>query len=269
MAWNRYPSAAIASSSATTTSSASLSMMSVRSPPLPRVPVSRARSAVLGVASSTSVSPATARRHAPSQSASSAVRVEVILDLCCQTVSEEHEQGDQGGELDLLSHRADSERLLAELTPEQRAAATHTANRLVLRGAAGTGKTRVIEARFRWLIDQGCAPERIGLLVPTSARAAVFRERLETALELGYDELYVFTPAQLASLILRSAGAGTDPLAAAVSAGDRLAMLVERIAELSLQHHDFGGRRKPLLAGFIRRIDRLKVELVGRAEYLS
>jgi DNA helicase II / ATP-dependent DNA helicase PcrA len=197
------------------------------------------------------------------------VRVEVIPDLCCQTVSEEHEKGDQRGELDLLSHRADSERLLAELTPEQRAAATHTANRLVLRGAAGTGKTRVIEARFRWLIDQGCAPERIGLLVPTSARAALFRERLETALELAYDELYVLTPAQLAGLILRSAGAGTDPLAAAVSAGDRLAMLVERIDELSLQHHDFGGRRNTLLAGFIRRIDRLKAELVGRAEYLS
>ena len=46
-------------------------------------------------------------------------------------------------------------------------------------------------------------------------------------------------------------------------------MLVERIDELSLQHHDFGGRPNTLLAGFIRRIDRLKAELVTPAEYLS
>ena len=45
-------------------------------------------------------------------------------------------------------------------------------------------------------------------------------------------------------------------------------MLVERIDELSLQHHDFGGRPNTLLAGFVRRIDRLKAELVGPDEYL-
>ena len=33
------------------------------------------------------------------------------------------------------------------------------------------------------------------------------------------------------------------------SAGDRLAMLVERIDELSLAHHDFGGRPNALLGG--------------------
>ena len=72
------------------------------------------------------------------------------------------------------------------------------------------------------------------------------------------------TPAELAALTLRTAGAGVDPLAAALTAGDRLAMLVERIDELSLQHHDFGGRPNALLAGFVRRIDRLKAEQVGR-----
>jgi DNA helicase-2/ATP-dependent DNA helicase PcrA len=184
-------------------------------------------------------------------------------------VSEERERSELTGKIDLLLDDAGSERLLDGLSVDQREAVTHRGRRLIVRGVAGSGKTRVIETRFRWLIQQGCAPERVGLLVPTSARAAAFRERFETVLERGYEELFVLTPPELAALILSSAGAGADPLAAALSAGDRLAMLVERIDELSLHHHDFGGRPNTLLAGFVRRIDRLKAELVSPDEYLS
>jgi DNA helicase-2/ATP-dependent DNA helicase PcrA len=193
----------------------------------------------------------------------------VILDLCCQTVSAQHERSEPPVKLDLLSSGTDSERLLDGLTADQRAAVTHRGGRLIVRGAAGSGKTRVIETRFRWLIENGSAPERICLLAASTARGAAASERLETALELGYEELYVLTAPQLAALILRSAGAGIDAFAAALSPGDRLAMLVERIDELSLEHHDFGGRPNALLAGFIRRIDSLKAELVSADEYVS
>jgi DNA helicase-2/ATP-dependent DNA helicase PcrA len=182
-------------------------------------------------------------------------------------VSAEHEGSQTAAELDLLSGGSRTERLLDGLTEAQRAAVTFPGRRLVIRGEAGTGKTHVIESRFRWLIEQGCPPERLGVITPTPGRAVALRARLETALELGYEELYVLTPAQLAALILSRAGAGADPLATALSAGDRLAMLVARIDELSLQHHDFGGRPNTLLAGFIRRIDRLKAELVAPEEY--
>ena len=46
-------------------------------------------------------------------------------------------------------------------------------------------------------------------------------------------------------------------------------MLVDRIDELSLRHHDFGGRPNTLLGGFVRRIDRLKAELVGADAYAT
>ncbi len=182
-------------------------------------------------------------------------------------MSVEHESSEPPAKLDLLSSGSASERVLDGLTAEQRAAVTHSGARLVVRGAAGSGKTRVIEARFRWLIENGSAPERICLLAASEARAVASTERLETALELGYEQLHVLTAPQLAALILRSAGPGTDAFAAALSSGDRLAMLVGRINELSLEHHDFGGRPNALLAGFIRRIDRLKAELVGADEY--
>ena len=44
-------------------------------------------------------------------------------------------------------------------------------------------------------------------------------------------------------------------------------MLLERIDELSLRHHDFGGSANALLASFVRRIDRLKAELIGAEDY--
>jgi DNA helicase-2/ATP-dependent DNA helicase PcrA len=189
-------------------------------------------------------------------------------------VSQENPRGRSGEALSLLTGDAASDRPLDDLTTLQREAATHSAARLVIVGAAGTGKTRVVEARFRWLVAEGCDPERIGLLVPTEARGAALRARIETRLRRGYDELHVLTPAQLAGIVLRAAGAGAggaggDPFQSVLTPGDRLAMLVERIDELSLRHHDFGGRPNTLLGGFVRRIDRLKAELVGADAYVA
>ncbi len=182
-------------------------------------------------------------------------------------MGEHSESGFGPGELDLLASLGDRDRLLDGLAPEQRAAVTHRGARLIVCGGAGTGKTRVIETRLRWLVASGAAPEQIGLLVPTAARTAAARERLETALETAYDELHLLTPSELALLILNRAGTEVDPSVAALGAGDRLAMLVARIDDLSLRHHDFGGRPTALLAGFVRRIDRLKAELVTPEEY--
>jgi DNA helicase-2/ATP-dependent DNA helicase PcrA len=194
-----------------------------------------------------------------------------IPNLCCQTVSQEHARDRRSAGLDLLIDGAAGDRPLDGLLEAQRDGATHSDPRVVVLGAAGTGKTRMLEARFRWLVGQGCEPERIGVLVPTAARAAALRARIEIRLERGYEELFVLTPAQLAALILRGAGsgAGGDPFESVLTPGDRLAMLVERIDELSLRHHDFGGRPTTLLGGFVRRIDRLKAELVTAEEYLA
>ena len=65
---NRAPSRWRRSSWRKTASSAAASISSVRSPPLPIVPVSRARSAVVGAAARMSSSSAAAARAAPSQS---------------------------------------------------------------------------------------------------------------------------------------------------------------------------------------------------------
>jgi DNA helicase-2/ATP-dependent DNA helicase PcrA len=141
-------------------------------------------------------------------------------------------------------------------------AVTHQGSPLLVLGGPGCGKTRLLEARFLWLVEQGSEPSRIAVVCPSAAGADLIRARLERALTRGYEELVVVTPVELAARLL---GGGAE----AVGAGDRLAMLMARIDELSLRHHDFGGSATALLGGFIRKIDRLKAELITADEYAA
>ncbi len=108
------------------------------------------------------------------------------------------------------------------------------------------------------------AVERIAVLVPSAARAAALRARLESSLTRGYERLFVGSPLELSMELL-----GGEAAPALLGAGERLAMLLERIDELSLQHHDFGGSASALLGRFVRRIDRLKSESIGAAEFAA
>ena len=147
----------------------------------------------------------------------------------------------------------------------------HTDGPLLILGGAGTGKTHALVARFRRLVEQGAAPERIALLSARPATAEALRARVEQAIERAYEELTVAAVPDLCARLLReeSLAAGIDPFAVAVRAADRLALLLERIDELPLRSHDFQGNPAALLASFIERIDRLKAELVTAEEYLT
>ncbi len=158
---------------------------------------------------------------------------------------------------------------LAPTVHDPAALVSHGGGSLLVLGAAGSGKTRLILDRFLWLIEQGTLPERIALLLPSAARADAARAVLETELRDGYSELVIVTPTQLAAAVLRRSASRHDLLETTLSAGDRLAMLAERIDELPLQHHDIGGNAGALLGGFVRRIDRLKAELITATEFAA
>ena len=80
------------------------------------------------------------------------------------------------------------------------------------------------------------------------------RERLETLLEAPYEELHVATlPLVLpraCSRTRRSRPAWTRSCPRSRPA-DRLALLLERIDDLSLRHHEIRGNPAPLLASFV------------------
>jgi DNA helicase-2/ATP-dependent DNA helicase PcrA len=151
----------------------------------------------------------------------------------------------------------------------QRAAVTHPGGPLVLLAGAGTGKTRTLTRRFAWLVGQGTAPESILALTFSSPAAAEMRERLETLLESPYEGLHVATFHSFCTRLLQSEAleAGVDPFFSPVTPADRLALLLERLDDLSLRAHEIRGNPAPLLASFVSRIDRLKDELVSADEY--
>ncbi|MEJ7893846.1 MAG: ATP-dependent DNA helicase [Solirubrobacteraceae bacterium] len=158
------------------------------------------------------------------------------------------------------------------LTNAQREAVTHPAGPLLVLGGAGTGKTRVLVERFAWLVAQGAAPESILCLTFSPAAAAELRERVEAAIALdAFEELTVTTFGELCAQLLRdeAAVAGVDPFATPVTAADRLAMLLERIDELSLARHDLRGNPSALLGSVVGRIDRLKDELISASDYAA
>ncbi|HEX4563929.1 MAG TPA: UvrD-helicase domain-containing protein, partial [Solirubrobacteraceae bacterium] len=79
---------------------------------------------------------------------------------------------------------ADATDVFEELNPEQRDAATHEAERLLILAGAGTGKTTTLCARVAWLLTRGVSAERILLLTFTrraaremTARARVLAQR--------------------------------------------------------------------------------------------
>src|SRR3954453_8037030 len=157
------------------------------------------------------------------------------------------------------------------LNRAQRAAATHPGGPLLVVAGAGTGKTSTICRRFGWLVDQGTPPDQMLALTFSSSAAAEMRERLETLITSPYEELHVQTFHGFCSALLadESLEAGVDPFFAPVTPADRLALLLERIDELSLRHHEIRGNPAPLLASFVSRIDRLKDELISADELRS
>jgi DNA helicase II / ATP-dependent DNA helicase PcrA len=157
------------------------------------------------------------------------------------------------------------------LSPAQRAAAAHGGGPLLILGGAGSGKTRTLVARFAWLVEQGEAPEAILVLARSERAADALRRQVEDAIARPYEELAVTTLHDLCARLLRehALAGGIDPFAVAVGRADRLAMLLERIDELTIRFHDFRGNAAALLASFVRRIDRLKDELISAEDYAA
>src|SRR4051812_20305294 len=157
------------------------------------------------------------------------------------------------------------------LNAAQLEAVTHPGGPLLVLGAAGTGKTATLLERFAWLVQQGAAPESILVLTYAPSAAADLRERVEARVDRPHEDLRVAPFRALCEQLLRDEAleAGLDPFFARVTPADRLALLLDRIDELTLRRHEIRGNPAPLLGSVVARIDRLKDEMVGPADYLG
>jgi superfamily I DNA/RNA helicase/RecB family exonuclease len=157
------------------------------------------------------------------------------------------------------------------LTRSQRAAVTHPGGPLLVVAGAGTGKTRTLTRRSAWLVEQGVPAEEILALTFSAPAAAEMRERLEALLDAPYEELHVATFHSFCSRLLadESLETGLDPFFSPVTPADRLALLLERLEELTIRRHEIRGNPAPLLASFVARIDRLKDELISAEDFVA
>src|SRR5436305_10574650 len=155
------------------------------------------------------------------------------------------------------------------LSEAQLVAVAHPAAPLLVLGGAGTGKSRVRCERFTHLVESGTAPGAVLSIALSTDAAARARERVEASIETPFEELWVETFQGFCARLLRDEAleAGLDPFFAPVTQADRLALLLERIDDLTLRRHEIRGNPAPLLPSFPVRIDRLKEDMVSPAEY--
>ncbi len=84
-----------------------------------------------------------------------------------------------------MSESGDSsaiQQVLANLNPQQRAAATHGSGPLLIVAGAGTGKTATLVHRVAWLLAQGIDPQKILLLTFTRRSAEEMIRRVDGVL---------------------------------------------------------------------------------------
>ncbi|HXD60244.1 MAG TPA: ATP-dependent DNA helicase [Thermoleophilaceae bacterium] len=155
------------------------------------------------------------------------------------------------------------------LNAAQREAVTHPGGPLLVVAGAGTGKTRVITRRFAWLVEHGVPADGVLALTFSTGAAGEMRERLESLIQSPHEDLWVATFHSFCTRLLQEEAleAGIDPFVSPVTPADRLALMLDRIEDLTLRCHEIRGNPAPLLASFISRIDRLKDEMVSAADY--
>jgi DNA helicase-2/ATP-dependent DNA helicase PcrA len=146
------------------------------------------------------------------------------------------------------------------LAEAQQRAVQHGEGRLLLQGAAGTGKTEALARRFARLVEEGTAPEQILVLASNRPTAQRLQQRVEVQLAGPYEELWIGTWDALGERLLRehSTAAGLDPFFDVLGPAERLAMLLDRLDDLPLRNQEIRGNPAGLLARLLSQIDELK-----------
>ncbi|HSS33629.1 MAG TPA: ATP-dependent DNA helicase [Solirubrobacterales bacterium] len=144
-------------------------------------------------------------------------------------------------------------------------AVAHVEGALLVRGAAGTGKTELLARRLARLASKGVGVEQVLVIGSTRATARRLRERSEALLDGPFEELWIGSWETLGERLLRehAEAAGLDPFFDVLGPAERLAMLLDRLDELPLRRHEIRGNPAGLLARLLSRIDALKADRIG------
>ena len=129
-------------------------------------------------------------------------------------------------------------KIKTELNEEQLKAVKHKSGPILVVAGAGTGKTRVITERIRYLIkEKNVDPQEILALTFTEKAAQEMVDRVGDIMPLGYEEPWVYTFHSFADRILKEKGIeiGIDPSYKILSPSDQWLLLRKNLFDLKLK----------------------------------
>jgi len=156
------------------------------------------------------------------------------------------------------------------LNSRQKRAVTHRFGPLLIVAGAGTGKTRVITERIKYLIEKrGSSPKEIVALTFTEKAAREMLDRVDSAMPLGYEEPYVSTFHSFCERILREKGIeiGLDPNFKILNFTNSWLLLRENLFNFNLKYFRPLGNPSKFISAILKFFSRLQDENVLAEEF--
>ena len=158
------------------------------------------------------------------------------------------------------------------MNDEQKKAVENNEGPLLIIAGAGTGKTRVIVEKIKYLIKNNLAkPEQILALTFTEKAAGEMQERIDKALPYGYFQMWISTFHSFADQILKEEGAniGISPSFRILTDAEAIIFLKKKLYLLDLDYFRPLGNPNKFLEALYQHFSRLKDEDISPDEYLK
>lgn len=156
------------------------------------------------------------------------------------------------------------------LNPEQNQAVKHLSGPLIVVAGAGTGKTRIITERIKYLMqEKNVDPDSILALTFTDKAANEMVERLQDAMPLGYKEPWVLTFHAFADRILRQDGLeiGLDINYDIISYPHQWVLVRKNLFEFNLDYYRPLGNPSSFISKMLSFVSRLQDEVVDEKNF--
>jgi DNA helicase-2/ATP-dependent DNA helicase PcrA len=159
-----------------------------------------------------------------------------------------------------------------ELTKQQERAVKHGDGPLLIIAGAGTGKTRVITERIRYLIESGKAkPSEILALTFTEKASREMSDRVDAGLPIGHEEIWISTFHSFCERLLRQDGLeiGLDTGYRILTEPETWLFVRQNLFKYELNHYRPLANPAQFIHALLKVISRAKDEDISAEKYLE
>lgn len=160
----------------------------------------------------------------------------------------------------------------SQTNDSQKKAIQHKSGPILVVAGAGTGKTRVITERIKYLIEkEQILPSQILALTFTEKSSQEMVNRVGDVMPLGYEEPWVYTFHSFADRILKEEGLeiGLDPSYKIIPGPEQWLLLKKNIFNLNLNYFRVLGNPTKFISAILKFISRLQDENISPEEFES